>query len=125
MASALSRDALLAGLHDIHLPEVSATQSSINLWSDTCAAAGLALFVALAIASLLRAVSKPKPELQALSLTQQVAALLTRPEDEARLELAKLLKTYHPDRFGALRMALYRPSDKPDPAFLAQEVLRD
>ena len=125
MASALSREALLAGLYDIHLPEVTTTQASVIFWSDICAALGLAVAIAVTAALVLRALSKPQPDIRPLSLTQRVAALLKEPEDRARLELAKLLKSQHPDRFGALRMSLYRRNDKPDPQVIAQEILRD
>lgn len=111
---AISKEALLASLRDIRLPEAGAG----DIISDLTAMIALAGVTALLFVGLFRLLSHPRlsgKKMQAHSIAQL-------PEAERRLALLHLLKDRAPDRFAELRARLYRPDSDLDTATLEAEV---
>ncbi len=119
---ALGQDALVAGLHDIHMP----TALPWQVVADLMAAMAVGGAAALAIGLALRAFSLRRDAQSPPSLVEQVSALHSLPAGERRTRLLGLMKRHRPDRFAAIRPNLYRrDGDLKDLDVLAQEVLGD
>ncbi|WP_227272151.1 hypothetical protein [Roseobacter weihaiensis] len=117
---AISKEAMLTSLRDIHLP----AEAPGGFVADLAVAVGLACLAALVIAALLRALSlKARPN-SARTLQDRLAALADRSEAERRVALLHLLREHQPDRYAELRGALYRPGNGLDLALLEAEVAR-
>lgn len=117
---ALSEQALIASLRDIRLP----AESPGGGLAEFLAALALALLAALVVAGLLRLVSTRRRMTAEPGVAERVAALDGLPEAEQRIALLHLLKTHAPERFAALKPALYRPGEVVDLAHLRAELGR-
>lgn len=117
---ALSREALLAGLRDIHLPE----QAAGGGLADLLAAIALGGVAALLLVVVLRALSRRVKPTRPATLHDHIAALQSLPEPDRRIALLHLLKARAPARFAELKQALYRPDQPIPPEELEQELLR-
>lgn len=109
---AISKDALLASLRDIRLPEAG----SADLVSNLTATLALASVLALLLVGLFQLLSRPGQH--------QDATRETLSDAERRLALLRLLKDRAPERYAALRPRLYRPDGDLDAATLEAEVAR-
>lgn len=117
---AMSVEALLGGLQDIRLP-VSAPGGTL---AEVLAALALACLGALLVSGLLRLVSRRRVRATVPSLASELQLLATRTEAERRVALLHLLKRHAPERFAALRGALYRPGSDLDTSQLEAELRR-
>lgn len=117
---ALTEDALLAGLRDIHLPAEGAGGTIAEL----AAAGAFACALALLFAALLRALSLRRRSVAAPSLRARIEASRALPEAERRVALLHLLKERDPTRFHALKQGLYRADSTLDADTVAAELAR-
>ncbi len=115
--SALSRDAMLAGLRDIRLP----ADAPGGLWADLLAALALGLMLAVLAGLVLRLMTRARPRGPIANAADGIHAL---PEEDQRLALLRLLKARAPDRYATLTQALYQRGGLPDIAVLRAEVRR-
>lgn len=117
---AMSVEALLAGLQDIHLP----ASAPGGLMAEVAAALALACLAALAVSAVLRIVSRHGPRAAGPSLRTELRRAMDLPEPERRVALLHLLKRHAPERFAQLRAALYRPDGGLDAQALEAELNR-
>lgn len=117
---AMSEEAMVTSLRDIHLP----AEAAGGLIADVSVAVGLASLVALLIAATLRFLSLKRPRQAQSGLQQQVAGLADLPEAARRVALLHLLRARHPTRYSEIRGALYEPGGGVDTATLEAEVNR-
>ena len=115
---ALSEEAMLAGLRDIHLP----TEAAGGDASDMAAAVALAGILVLVIGGALRRLSQKRTPRRTRRLSDSLDELKDTPEAERRVALLHLLKAHAPDRFEALRPHLYQRAFDKDAERLEAEV---
>lgn len=89
--------------------------------ADLLAAAGLAAFTALVLSSLLSLLARPR--LKKAPRTPLGSAFDDLPQDQARLEIFKRIKSEHPEASNAFREGLYDPEAAFDMEH-AQSLLR-
>jgi hypothetical protein len=116
---AMSEAAMLISLRDITLPVDAAGGSA----ADIAATSGLAGVLALFIAGMLRLFSMRRPA-AASPLRGQFLAIREMPEDARRVALLHLLRQAQPERYAAIKGALYQPEGGVDIATLEAEVAR-
>jgi len=102
MTGPMSEAALQAGLRDIRLP----AEAPGDLAAEAAAALALALFAALLMSGALRLWTRAAA---APHDPHDVESLRHLPADRRRVALLHQLKARSPERFAALRGALYRP----------------
>lgn len=117
---ALSEEAMLASLRDIHLPALAPGGSLAEL----SVAVGLAALAALVLAAGLRALTVRRPRPASSSLQDRIVALQTLPEDARRIALMHLIREHAPERYAELRGTLYAPDGGLPLARLESEVAR-
>lgn len=117
---ALSEAAMLQSLRDIRLP----TEAAGGMAADLAATIGLAGCVALVLAVALRGLSLQRRSAVPETLAMQRASLAALPEAERRVAFLHLLRAQAPERFEALRGALYRAEGGVDIETLEAEVNR-
>lgn len=117
---AISKEAMLTSLRDIRLP----AEAPGGAAADLAVAVGLACLLALMFAVILRALSFKRGQKKRVTLQDRLAALAGRPEEERRLALLHLLRAHAPERYAAVKGALYKPSGGVDVATLEVEVAR-
>lgn len=116
---AMSEAAMLISLRDITLPFEAAGGSA----ADIAATVGLAGVLALIIAGMLRLFSMRRPA-AASPLRGQFLAIREMPDDARRVALLHLLRQAQPERYAAIKGALYQPEGGVDIATLEAEVAR-
>jgi len=122
LAGAHGHDALVASLHDIHLPAALPWQQV----ADLMAAVTVGGIAALAIGLVLRAFGLRRVSRRSIGLAERVSALHHLPPGERRTRLLGLMKRHRPDRFAALEPCLYRrDGDLGDLEAWAREVMDD
>lgn len=112
---ALSEEAMLASLRDIHLP----VEAAGGLAADVAVVLGLASLAALLLVSLVRLLSLKVRVSPVRSPLDDLQAL---PEAERRVALLHLLRQAAPARYAAIRGAIYEPGGGVDLATLEAEV---
>lgn len=117
---AMTEEAVLASLRDIHLPAGAA-----GGWgADLAATLALAIACGLLLGVVLRGLSQRAKTEQEPSLRRDMAGLRDLPEPEQRVALLHLLKRYMPERYTALKPALYRPNSGLSAQELHEELSR-
>jgi len=116
---AMSETAMLISLRDITLPAEAAGSLAV----DIAATVGLAGIFALFIAGMLRLFSMRRPAAVA-PLRGQFFAIREMPDDARRVALLHLLRQAQPERYAAIKGALYQPEGGVDIATLEAEVAR-
>jgi hypothetical protein len=116
---AMSEAAMLISLRDITLP-VDAAGGAV---ADIAVTVGLAGVLALIIAAVLRLFSMRRPAAGSI-LRAQILAINDMPEDTRRVAVLHLLREAQPERYAAIRGALYQPGGGVDIATLEAEVAR-
>jgi hypothetical protein len=116
---AMSEAAMLISLRDITLP-VDAAGGAV---ADIAATVGLAGVLALIIAGMLRLFSMRRTA-AAAPLRGQFLAIREMPDDARRVALLHLLRQAQPERYAAIKGALYQPEGGVDIATLEAEVAR-
>jgi hypothetical protein len=116
---AMSETAMLISLRDITFP----VDAAGGLGADIAATVGLAGILALIIAGMLRLFSMRRPA-AASPLRGQFLAIREMPDDARRVALLHLLKQAQPERYAAIKGALYQPGGGVDIATLEAEVAR-
>lgn len=114
---AMSEAAMLISLRDITLP-VDAAGGAV---ADIAVTVGLAGVLALIIAAVLRLFSMRRPAAGS-SLRAQILAMADMPDDTRRVALLHLLREAQPERYAAIKGALYQPGGGVDIATLEAEV---
>ena len=106
---ALSEEAMLAGLRDIHLPPAAPSDAT----ADLLAAAGIGLALALVVGAALRTVTARRrpPDGRTGAPTGELD----------RVQALFRLKVRRPERFALFRPLLYRRGEQPD----LETVLRE
>ncbi len=117
---AMSEAAMLVSLRDIHLP----TEAAGGAVADIAVAVGLAGLAALMISTVLRLLSKRRPAATGLDMRSRLSAIAEMPEDARRVALLHVLRDAQPDRYAAIKGALYQPGGGVDIATLEAEVAR-
>ncbi|MFK7880714.1 hypothetical protein [Roseobacter sp.] len=117
---AMSEEAMLTSLRDIHLP----AEAAGGFIADVAVAVGMASLLALALAGILRALSLQRKSAAKVTLSDRIAALAQLPEREKRVALLHLLRARAPERYSALRGPIYQPGGGIDVATLEAEVNR-
>lgn len=117
---AMSEEAMLTSLRDIHLP----AEAAGGLLADVSVAVGLASLVALLIAAILRFLSLKGPQRGQSGLQHDVASFADLPEPARRVALLHLLRAQDPTRYSEICGALYEPGGGVDIATLEAEVNR-
>lgn len=102
---AMSQDAMLASLRDIHLP----AHAPGGLLAEILMAAGLAGCAALALVMLVRLFSFREKTAGPPTIADQLASAQRLPEADRRVALLHLLRAHAPERFAQVRAGLYRP----------------
>jgi len=116
---AMSEAAMLISLRDITLP----VEAAGGLGADIAATVGLAGVLALIIAGMLRLFSMRRTA-AASPLRGQYLAIREMPDDARRVALLHLLRQAQPERYAAIKGALYQPGGGVDIATLEAEVAR-
>ena len=116
---AMSEAAMLISLRDITLP----AEAAGGLGADIAATVGLAGILALFIVGMLRLFSMRR-RVAASPLRGQFLAIREMPEDARRIALLHLLRKSQPERYAAIKGALYQPEGGVDIATLEAEVAR-
>jgi hypothetical protein len=116
---AMSEAAMLISLRDITLP-VEAAGGGV---ADVAVTVGLAGVLALIIAAGLRLFSMRR-RVAMPPLRGQYLAIREMPDDARRIVLLHLLKHAQPERYAAIKGALYQPGGGVDIATLEAEVAR-
>ena len=111
---------MLTSLRDIRLP----AEAAGGMAADLAATIALAGCVALVIASILRVLSLRRRVEKTDSLADELARLRHLPEADRRVALLHMLRACAPERYNALRGALYRPTEAVTTAKLEAEVER-
>ena len=117
---ALTREAMLNGLHDIRLP----AEAPGGLIAELLAIVGVALIAAIVIGLIMRSVTLPRKKPQEVSPQDRLTALAGLPERERQIALLHLLKSERPDAYRNLSAQLYAPGGTPDVATLQAEAAR-
>ncbi|MEP3330951.1 hypothetical protein [Sedimentitalea sp.] len=117
---ALTREAMLNGLHDIRLP----ADAPGGLIAELLAVVGCALIAAMLLGLIMRGVTLPRRQQKEANLQDRLAALAVLPDSERHLALLHLLKSERPDKFETLSGQLYAPGGVPDISTLEAEVAR-
>ncbi|WP_195822215.1 hypothetical protein [Roseobacter sp. MH60115] len=112
---ALSEEAMLASLRDIHLP----AETAGGLAADIAVVIGLASLVALMLVGLARLLSL---KVRAAPVERPLAGLQDLPEADRRVVLLHVLREAAPERYAAIRGAIYEPGGGVDLATLEAEV---
>lgn len=115
---ALSESAMLTSLRDIHLP----AEAAGGLAADLAVTVGVAGCAALLIAAAFRMVSLKQRHTGSETAQDRRARLAALPEAERRVALLHLLRAQDPQRYAAIRGALYQPGGGIDIATLEAEV---
>ena len=116
---AMSEAAMLESLRDIRLPEVAAG----GLLADLLVAAGLAGLAVLVVAGLFRLISLRRPPKATSTLTDALQEAESLPEPLQRTAFLHMLRQHAPERYKALRGALYA-SDELTTPMIREEVAR-
>ncbi|MGB3246598.1 MAG: hypothetical protein WBB25_18845 [Sulfitobacter sp.] len=117
--TALSEEAMLASLRGLRLPAEAA-----GGWaSDMAVAVGVAALMALVVVGIARLWSVKRGPAQE-RLADRLDRLAGLPEEQQRVALLHLLKAAAPERFEAVRDALYRPQGAVDLDHLRAEITR-
>jgi hypothetical protein len=116
---AMSEAAMLISLRDISLP----VDVAGGVVADVAVTVGLAGVLALIIAGMLRLFSMRRPA-AASPLRGQFLAIREMPDDARRVALLHLLRQAQPERYAAIKGALYQPGGGVDIATLEAEVAR-
>ncbi|SFS81144.1 hypothetical protein SAMN04488040_1901 [Sulfitobacter marinus] len=116
---AMSEAAMLISLRDITLPVEAAGRSV----ADIVVTVGLAGVLALIIAGVLRLFSMRRPAAGS-DLRAQILAIADMPDDARRVALLHLFREAQPERYAAIKGALYQPEGGVDIATLEAEVAR-
>lgn len=115
---ALSREAMLASLRDIRLPEAAA-----GGWpSDLAVAVGLASAAALIVALAARLISQQRLKPSIPTPREELDHALGLPEADRRIALLQILRDRAPERYRALTRDLYSPDGAPDTRALEAEA---
>lgn len=117
---AISQEALLQGLRDIHLPPEIAGGGIAQM----LAALAMGLGFALIIGGVLRAFSTRPKRVRPVTLDDRVIAARELPSDAQQVALLHLLKDVSPERYQALSRRIYQKGGIPTPDVIEQE-LRD
>lgn len=117
---ALTREAMLNGLHDIRFP----AEAPGGLIAELLAVIGVALIGAVLIGLIMRSVTLPRKKATEPGLQDRLAALAKLPDNERQIALLHLLKSQRPDAFRKLSAKLYTPGGAPDVSALEAEVAR-
>ncbi|WP_299961205.1 hypothetical protein [uncultured Roseobacter sp.] len=112
---ALSEEAMLASLHDIHLP----AEAAGGFAADIAVVIGLASFAALLLVGVFRLVSL---KARVAPVESPLAGLQDLPEADRRVALLHVLREAAPERYAAIRGAIYEPGGGVDLATLEAEV---
>jgi hypothetical protein len=116
---AMSEAAMLISLRDITLP----VEAAGSFGADIAATVGLAGVLALFLAGMLRLFSMRR-QVAVPPLRGQFLAIREMPDDARRVALLHLLKQAQPERYAAIKGALYQPEGGVDTATLEAEVAR-
>jgi hypothetical protein len=116
---AMSETAMLISLRDITLP----IEAAGGFGADIAETVGLAGVLALFIAGMLRLFSMRRPA-AVPPLRGQFLAIREMPDDARRVALLHLLRQAQPERYAAIKGALYQPEGGVDIATLEAEVAR-
>jgi hypothetical protein len=116
---AMSEAAMLISLRDITLP----VEAEGGVVADVAVTVGLAGVLALIIAGMLRLFSMRRPA-AASPLRGRYLAIREMPDDARRVALLHLLRQAQPERYAAIKGALYQPEGGVDTATLEAEVAR-
>ncbi len=117
---AISQEALLQGLRDIHLPPEIAG----GVIAQMLAALAMGLGLALIIGGILRVFSMRPKRVRPVTLNDRVIATRDLPTDAQQVALLHLLKDTSPERYQALSQHIYEKGGIPAPDVIEQE-LRD
>ena len=117
---AISQEALLQGLRDIHLPPEIAGGEIAQMQ----AALAMGLGLALIIGGILRVFSMRPKRVRPVTLNDRVIAARDLPSDAQQVALLHLLKDASPERYQALSKRIYQKGGIPAPELIEQE-LRD
>lgn len=117
---ALSEAAMLTSLRDIRLP----AEAAGGIAADLAATIAIAGFAALLLAGVLRLLSLRNTAAAPETLADQLARLEEMPEADRRVALLHLLRAKAPERYRAVRGALYQPMGGVPTATLEAEVNR-
>lgn len=117
---ALSEAAMLTSLRDVRLP----AEAAGGMAADLAATVALAGCAALLIATALRLLSLRKRSDTSDTLADQLARLSALPEADKRVALLHVLRAHAPERYRALRGALYQPTGGVATTTLEAEVKR-
>ncbi|MDU9005774.1 hypothetical protein [Sedimentitalea todarodis] len=115
---ALTREAMLNGLHDIRLP----AEAPGGLIAELLAVIGVALIIAVLVGLIMRSVTLPGKKPAKQSPQDRLAALAKLPDSDRQIALLHLLKSERPDAFRKLSPQLYAPGGAPDIRVLEAEV---
>lgn len=107
---AISKDAMLQALRDIHLPEDAAG----GTLGEILAVLAIAGFGALLVAFLVSTFSRSNTTNEPLTVVDHLNLLSDLPPDERRVALLHLLKAENPAKYQALKQGLYRPNSQFD-----------
>jgi hypothetical protein len=116
---AMSEAAMLISLRDITL----SVEAAGGLGADIAATVGLAGILALFIAGMLRLFSMRR-RVAVPPLRGQFLEIRKMPDDDRRIALLHLLRQAQPERYAAIKGALYQPEGGVDIATLEAEVAR-
>lgn len=118
--TALSREAMLAGLTDIRLPEAA----SGGLLADVAVVIGLAACLAAILLGLAQLFGLTRRPHRPPSLTEEIAAYSALPAADRRIRLLHMLRERKPERYKALvgDGGLYRPNSGPVIAEIEAEL---
>ena len=115
---AISQEALLQGLRDIHLPPEIAGGGIAQM----LAALAMGLGFALIIGGILRVFSMRPKRVRPVTLNDRVIAARDLPSDAQQVALLHLLKDASPERYQALSKRIYQKGGIPAPDVIEQEL---
>lgn len=119
----MSKEAMLAGLADIRLPEAAEG----GLAAELAVAIGVAALTAGCLMAFGRILGVSRRRVRPLSLAAEIDAVADLAPTERRLRLLHLLKARAPGRYAELLSGddLYKPDGAPDVAAIEAELRRD
>ena len=115
---AISQEALLQGLRDIHLPPEIAGGGIAQVLAAVAIGAGLALL----IGGVLRLFSMRLVTAKPATVAERIVAARDLPSDAQKIALLHLLKDVSPERYQALTQGLYQPNGTPDAHQIEKEL---
>ncbi len=115
---AISQEALLQGLRDIHLPPEIAGGGIAQVLAAVAIGAGLALL----IGGVLRLFSMRHVTARPATVSDRIKAARALPSEAQQIALLHLLKDVSPDRYQALTQGLYQPDGTPDARQIEKEL---